>query len=264
MSSGGTCIDNQGWAHAVTDDGQLVVVAGDGSSEQVEAMPASGPMFNLGCAPEGGLVAAAPAAERLVVVRRQDNAVWKAVPEVRLPRLQGGQANATTPIVWIGGAGPVRHLMVGTSQGFFEFDFGDFGIRDNGYGPYERGHEVEHLAVSRDGRLLAVSLGEHGVSSYCRSGERWQLVESIPFTLPVVHLAFARNDRLLLTTADAVEIRDEQLQLKGLIPRIDETAFVAAHGLPGGEKVVTVTASSLLREWWLDDAKVLAEATARR
>ena len=78
--------------------------------------------------------------------------------------------------------------------------------------------------------------------------------------MPVLHITFATDDRILVTTAEEARIYDDSFTCVGIIPCIDSVGYVSAHGLPGDKKVLTIAANHVMREWWLDDEDVMDAA----
>jgi hypothetical protein len=54
-------------------------------------------------------------------------------------------------------------------------------------------------------------------------------------------------------------ILDLDGNLVGLLPNIDPVGLVSAHGLPG-DRVLTIAANQVMREWWLDGDRALEHA----
>lgn len=156
-------------------------------------------------------------------------------------------------------------LLFGGKRGVLEYVVSGEALTAVGGGGVAADHAVELLALSPDGRLMAASYGEHGLEIYRRARNRWrQHAQPLSFTGAITHLAFARNDRLLVTSARQVRVLDDGLRVVGVLLNLDEQDLVAARALPDGEKLVTIAANNVLREWWLDDARVLREAKRRR
>lgn len=64
----------------------------------------------------------------------------------------------------------------------------------------------------------------------------------------------------MLATAEEVRIVDLHGNLVGLLPTLDEVGLRYVHRLSDTRKVVTVAANNVMREHWIDDAPVLADA----
>jgi hypothetical protein len=265
MPAAWACIDCEGRAYSAGDDRRLVVVSPGGELEPFGSNEQwHQPIFSIGCAPRGGLVAASAGGEWARVVRRGDDGVWRTAASRYLGRRGPDEYRAVqTSFVWLKGAteGDWR-IVAGTTRGVVELAFAGDRIDLIEEHLLDRSI-VAHLAASPDEQFLAVDLGGDGLRLLGRREDSWEERAGIPFTLPILHLAFARDDRLLVTSARSVRIFDRDMELVAQIPCVDAAGFVSAHAHPGGDRVITVAANQVMREWWLDDRGVLAAAEQR-
>ncbi|HEX6811179.1 MAG TPA: hypothetical protein VF384_06130, partial [Planctomycetota bacterium] len=262
------CVDDQGRAYAATDDRRLAIVSPLGELERAAAPnQRSGKLeeetwlrviWYLSPAPGGGMVAASAAGNNLRVVARDEEG-WRTIDQVTPVREDGRGFQPRMPFVWVKEDGATWRILAGTVRGVMQFRLvaGKLEqIADEVLLPDAR---IDQMALSPDQRTLAVDIAEGGLHMFVRDAAGWRSRAVLPFTTLVVHLAFARNDRLLATSAEQVRILDLDGNLVGLLPNIDPVGLVSAHRLPG-DRVLTIAANQIMREWWLDGDRALEHA----
>ncbi|HEX6810673.1 MAG TPA: serine/threonine-protein kinase [Planctomycetota bacterium] len=266
--SGSVCVGDEGRAFSATDEGRLAIVSPQGEPEHAvgrngptgtaEEETWGGVIGYLSPAPGGRMVAGSSAGQNLRVVCRDEQGCWRTRAQVVLEPGWGRDLVVRTPFAWVKEDDGTWRIVAGTSSGVLQFRFvaGNLVRLEEVLLPQAR---IDQLALSPDQRILAVDLGRGGMRTFVRYGAAWRERAHLPFTRQIVHLAFARDDRLLATSADMVRILDFDGSLVGLLPNIDPVGLVSAHRLPA-DRVLTIAANQIMREWWLDGDRALEHA----